>query len=180
MTDGSVWFPGHRAPRSTQRRKRFFLCLPPSSTFAVGSVPPPFSFPFFSVVLKRSKLPLSLLAPSAPGRTEHFDEGGQEMSTVPQTRGSAILSLQSFSDTFGDKRTRKRPQLQASDLGELARQAERRQASFQEGRGGAGGEDEGDETAFSRDDPRGQDSGGETAAASEKIFKKGTSRRIWG
>ncbi|EPR57405.1 putative nucleolar gtp-binding protein 2 [Toxoplasma gondii GT1] len=134
----------------------------------------------YSVVLKRSKLPLSLLAPSAPGRTEHFDEGGQEMSTVPQTRGSAILSLQSFSDTFGDKRTRKRPQLQASDLGELARQAERRQASFQEGRGGAGGEDEGDETAFSRDDPRGQDSGGETAAASEKIFKKGTSRRIWG
>lgn len=142
----------------------------------------------YSVVLRRSKLPLSLLAPSTPGHTEHFDaapgEEREETREPAKPRGSAILSLQSFSDTFGDKRTRKRPQLQANDLGELVRQAERRQASFQEGRreGRAGDEegDEGNSFALEDDDMRGHDSPSDGAVTSEKIFKKGTSRRIWG
>ncbi|PFH32465.1 putative nucleolar gtp-binding protein 2 [Besnoitia besnoiti] len=142
----------------------------------------------YSVVLRRSKLPLSLLAPSAPGKTEHVDDLKQEGEIglpSPKPRGTAVLSLQSFTDVFAGKRMRKRPQLFASDLGELAKQAEQRQASYAEDRQRPAGDDEGEEGDAAKpglgdDDLFSREEEGTGYVPSEDIFKKGTSRRIWG
>lgn len=93
-----------------------------------------FSCLLLSVVLRRSKLPVSLLSPSTPGHTEDLEgrEGGLGTASFAgggggqKLRGSALLSLQSFSDAFGDKRTRKRPALHASDLRDLLQQVSNR------------------------------------------------------
>ncbi|PHJ21678.1 nucleolar gtp-binding protein, partial [Cystoisospora suis] len=156
----------------------------------------------YSVVLRRSKLPVSLLAPSTPGHTEDLEKKAKEKGDGDRSgftqqntlRGSALLSLQSFSDAFGDKRTRKKPALRASSLADLIQQAEYRQSLYEEGQRkeekedhiGGGEEDGGNDSSCDARSTAGDDhlssfsSKGTKALASEEIFKKGTSRRIWG
>ncbi len=65
----------------------------------------------YQVLLRRSKLPLSLLQDTGKGA---------KMS---------LLQTESFSDTFGGKAQRKRPKLAVNDLEELARIAEEAEAT---------------------------------------------------
>ncbi|GFE53842.1 nucleolar GTP-binding protein 2 [Babesia ovis] len=97
-------------------------------------------------ILKRSKLPISLLKNS-----DIKDDN------------TKILSLEPFEQTFGAKAVRKRPKLLASTMEELAERAS--SASY----------DASKDSYLHRD---------MTADSSEEashfVFKKGTSKRIWG
>ena len=71
------------------------------------------------VVLKRSKLPMSLIKDqNVGGNKEAVTTGGP----LPKLRGDALVALEPFEGVFGSKKTRKRPRLQAADLTTLASQ----------------------------------------------------------
>lgn len=115
----------------------------------------------YTVVLKRSKLPMSLIKDgNVGGRT---DAAGAEGS-LPKLRGEALVALEPFEGVFGSKKTRKRARLQAADLATLATQAAEREETFAKS---AGAED------------ASAGSVGEGGPV-ETIYQKGTSRRIWG
>ncbi|XP_026190193.1 nucleolar GTP-binding protein 2 [Cyclospora cayetanensis] len=115
----------------------------------------------YTVVLKRAKLPMSLI--------KDGNVGGQKQAmgpegSLPKLQGDALVALEPFEGVFGSKKTRKRPRLQAADLATLASQAAVREAAFTKSTG--------TEEALG-------DSGGEGGPV-ESIYQKGTSRRIWG
>ncbi|KAG6440191.1 NGP1NT (NUC091) domain family protein [Babesia bovis T2Bo] len=97
-------------------------------------------------ILKRSKLPISLLKNS-----DIKDDN------------SKILSIEPYEHTFGAKSVRKRPKLMASTVEELAERAST--ISY----------DASKDTYLQRDVPADC-----SEEASHFIFKKGTSKRIWG
>lgn len=107
----------------------------------------------YSVLLKRNKLPMSLL-----------DE--KDTNESPQAK---ILETESYGNTFGPKAQRKKPNLSVSTLEELAKGVEQDQDKFEEEQtlkpvmGLMGGVDT-DEF---------------TNEAKEYIFSKGQSKRIW-
>ncbi|KZT55572.1 NGP1NT-domain-containing protein [Calocera cornea HHB12733] len=114
----------------------------------------------FSVVLRRAKLPMSLLATDAnPG-------------TAPRPK---IVEVEPFSDTFGPKAQRKRANLEVGTFAELAAAASGTGAEPNEGEGeasaeGAGAAAEGE--ADAEDDYK--------DAPAHPLFAKGTSKRIHG
>lgn len=97
-------------------------------------------------ILKRSKLPISLLK-----------------DTDVKDDNAKILSLEPFEQTFGSKALRKRPKLAATTLEELAERAAT--ASY----------DSSKDTYLQR-----EIAADSTEEAPNAVFKKGTSRRIWG
>ncbi|CDJ58464.1 nucleolar GTP-binding protein NOG2, putative [Eimeria maxima] len=115
----------------------------------------------YTVVLKRSKLPMSLIKDrNVGGKKEAVTTGGQ----LPKLSGDALVALEPFEGVFGSKKTRKRPRLQAADLTTLATQAAEREAAFEKSTASSSGV---------------ADNGGEGGPV-ESIYQKGTSRRIWG
>lgn len=115
----------------------------------------------YTVVLKRSKLPMALINDgNVGGRKEVI---GSDSSSLPKLRGDTLVALEPFEGVFGSKKTRKRARIQAADLATLATQAAEREAAFENvaGRGPA-------------------ESDGEGGGPVEMIYQKGTSRRIWG
>lgn len=107
----------------------------------------------YSVLLKRNKLPMSLL-----------DE--KDTNESPQAK---ILETESYRETFGPKAQRKRPNVSASTLAELAESIDKDQEKFEDEQtlkpvmGLMGGLDTDDFTT----------------EAKEHIFSKGQSKRIW-
>ena len=71
----------------------------------------------YSVILRRKKLPMGLLVESAkPGGVD----GGK----------TQLLEVESFADTFNGRRQRKRPKVDALDLGALATTASERSGGY--------------------------------------------------
>ncbi|KAL8270937.1 hypothetical protein Esti_005149 [Eimeria stiedai] len=116
----------------------------------------------YTVVLKRSKLPMSLIKDGNVGGKKEAVNG--TIDGMPKLHGDALVALEPFESVFGNKKTRNRARLRAADLATLATQAEEREEAF---RSCAGAEN----TAA--------DSSGEGGPV-EMIYRKGTSRRIWG
>ena len=105
----------------------------------------------FQVVLNQSKLPMSLLTYPKDAKTVRAN----------------ILSCEPYSETFGSKAQRKRPKLAVTDLSSLMQSAEARMDEFE-----SSGKAAASEAALEGLTP-------EKDEASEEVFKKGTSRRIW-
>lgn len=74
-----------------------------------------------------------------------------------------ILETESFASVFGPKATRKRPNIKANDLGELLTTAETKTESY----------------SSEKDRDLVRDDGGVRDEASDQLFSKGQSRRIW-
>jgi len=111
----------------------------------------------FSVVLKGSKLPMSLLR-DTEGKASRMD----------------LLSISPFTDVFSKRRGQKKPKLGSCDLEGLLQRADEKAAAY-----------DGDKDEVSKVDSAGHDRLGEADVAEaghrgEEIFNKGTSRRIWG
>jgi len=110
----------------------------------------------FQVVLKSSKLPMSLLK-------ENTDKVAR----------MKLLSVESFSETFGKKKQRKRPKLASFDFEQLAAAANKKNEKYEEGK---------DKqlvmnmnTGYKKEELFNKE-----GHAKEEIFDKGTSKRIWG
>lgn len=109
----------------------------------------------YQVLLRRNKLPLSLL-----------DE-----KDVQESPTAKILETESFEQTFGPKSQRKKPRVAASSLEELAENAVKHNEQFEEKR-------ELDSTlGLMAQNEQNED--GWTQTAKEAIFSKGQSKRIW-
>ncbi|KAL8453229.1 hypothetical protein Emag_001961 [Eimeria magna] len=74
----------------------------------------------YTVVLKRSKLPMSLIKDGNVGGKKDPVNGASD--AVPKLRGDALVALEPFESVFGSKKTRKRARLRAADLATLATQ----------------------------------------------------------
>lgn len=111
----------------------------------------------FSVVLKSSKLPMSLLR-ETEGKSSRMD----------------LLSVSPFSDVFGKKKQQKRVKLAAMDLEGLVQAAETKAESYASGSQDVRSQVD-PETGLDRDTS--QTMG--VSHAAEEIFNKGTSKRIW-
>ena len=105
----------------------------------------------FQVVLKKSKIPMSLL---------------QAESTTEKSLGQSLLAVESFNETFGSKGTRKRPKLTFTNLEELAESSNKRCKSYDETK---------DTSLVSNDVLEAE----QETMISEEVFRKGTSKRIW-
>lgn len=107
----------------------------------------------YSVLLRRNKLPISLL-----------DE--KDTAKSPAAR---ILDTETYGNTFGPKAQRKKPNVAASSFSELAQKSKQDQTKFEEKQilkptlGLMGGFDE---EGYSKE-------------ARDQIFSKGQSKRIW-
>ena len=101
----------------------------------------------YSVLLKRNKLPMSLLAKS---------------DAVPKLH---IIQTEAFNATFGPKARRKRPKLNAADIGELVESTKESNAKFDEEHENIN-ETEAGLIDYAQE-------------AREAVFYKGQSRRIW-
>jgi nuclear GTP-binding protein len=106
----------------------------------------------FNVVLKASKLPMSLLKDS--------DKEGK----------MKLLQVESFEQTFGPKKLRKKPKLAVDDLSALADRAESTTEKYAEDKDGQRVEYKEHEKSEAED----------KTLISEYVFQKGTSKRIWG
>ena len=112
----------------------------------------------YQVLLKRNKLPMSLL---------------EEKDTTESPK-ARILETESYEHTFGPKAQRKKPRIAASTLEDLAKMTEDDNKAYEEKQelrttlGLMGGND----TELNDED-------GWTQAAKEHIFSKGQSKRIW-
>ncbi|XP_036395358.1 nucleolar GTP-binding protein 2 [Megalops cyprinoides] len=102
----------------------------------------------YRVVMRQSKLPMSLL----------HDRVKAHNSKVH------ILDTETFETTFGPKAQRKRPNLSAGDMRDLAERAEADAQSY----------------SADRDRDLVTEDSGVRDEAREEIFKKGQSKRIWG
>merc|ERR1719238_423090 len=105
----------------------------------------------FNVVLKASKLPMSLLKDS--------DKEGK----------MKLLQVESFEQTFGPKKLRKKPKLAVDDLSALAERAESNTDKYAEDKDGQRVEYREHERSTAED----------KTLVSEYVFQKGTSKRIW-
>ncbi len=105
----------------------------------------------FQVVLKKSKIPMSLL---------------EATSTSEKNIGQSLLAVEPYHETFGDKGTRKRPKLSFSSLNELADESNKRCKTY----------DETKDTSLKANDER---EAAQETMISEEVFRKGTSKRIW-
>ncbi|CDK28528.1 unnamed protein product [Kuraishia capsulata CBS 1993] len=108
----------------------------------------------YQVLLKRNKLPMSLL-----------DE--KDSTDSPRLN---ILETESYEKTFGPKAQRKKPNVQASSLEELASLTEKDQTDYQEKL------ELGTTLGLMGADPSTNEW---SAEAKEAIFNKGQSKRIW-
>jgi len=107
----------------------------------------------FSVVLKSSKLPMSLLR-DTEGKASRMN----------------LLSVEPFNEVFGKRRRQKRVKLGSYDLEELLQSADKKAENYSEEK----------DVQSQMDLSSGlEKSAGEVAHAGEEIFNKGTSRRIW-
>lgn len=104
----------------------------------------------YNLLLKRSKLPLSLLKPSE----------------LPQKFN--VIEQESFEDTFGKNARRKRPKIDFSSVKELSSKSKSQQKEYSDRVEEL--EEECDEDGFAD---------GFNRSAREPIFQKGQSRRIW-
>lgn len=147
-----------------------------------------------SVVLRRSKLPMSLINDgNVGGKKEALAAGG----ALPKLSGEALLAIEPFEGVFGSKKTRKRPRLQAADLATLALQVgsclclQLKYSGLQHfepaenslcGCGARCMQAEEKEAAFQKSISAGDvpANGAGEGGPVELIFQKGTSRRIWG
>mmetsp|Transcript_36809 Transcript_36809/g.59003 ORF Transcript_36809/g.59003 Transcript_36809/m.59003 type:complete len:614 (-) Transcript_36809:72-1913(-) len=114
----------------------------------------------YTVLMKAKKLPMGLLSD-------------------PHKRGSAnLLTTQSFSDAFGKKSNRKRPRLGAAfeDIQSLSQYTQQKHDEYQE-------RNKIDFVSSNPDESQSTSSGGTENTHShgfvEKIFEKGTSKRLW-
>ena len=105
----------------------------------------------FQVVLKKSKIPMSLL---------------QAEATNAKSVGQSLLAVEPYSETFGAKGQRKRPKLSIGSLDELAEASAKRCLDYSEDK----------DTSLCLNDEK--DAAEETKIC-EDVFRKGTSRRIW-
>ena len=99
----------------------------------------------YSVLLKSKKLPLSLLTDPA------------------KTKPVKMLEVETFEETFGKKKTRRRPKIGSESLGDLLSKAEEASSQY------VPEKDSNIKTEYEYMD-----------AAKENIFTKGQSKRIWG
>lgn len=106
----------------------------------------------FSVVLKNSKLPLSLLQDST--KEKRMD----------------LLSIESYDHTFGPKKQRKRPKLASFDMEALAAKSQERHEKYEEAK----------DVNLEFDTKTGLRKVDDLKHCKEEIFDKGTSKRIWG
>lgn len=112
----------------------------------------------YQVLLKRNKLPMSLL----------------EEKDAAESPKARILETESYEHTFGPKAQRKKPRIAASTLEDLAKITEDDNKAYEEKQelrttlGLMGGKDN---ELYDED--------GWTQAAKEHIFSKGQSKRIW-
>lgn len=110
----------------------------------------------FSVVLKSSKLPMSLLR-ETEGKASRMD----------------LLSIQPFKEVFSKKHQQKRPKIGSSDLEGLLKSADTKAESYASG----------DKDVRSSVDDTGHNKTVDDSVhghKGEEIFNKGTSKRIWG
>merc|ERR1719421_1370069 len=105
----------------------------------------------FNVVLKASKLPMSLLKDS--------DKEGK----------MKLLQVETFEQTFGPKKLRKKPKLAVDDLSALADRAESNTDKYAEDK-------DGQRVEYKEHEHQ---SGEDKTLVSEYVFQKGTSKRIW-
>lgn len=134
----------------------------------------------YQVLLKQSKLPMSLLRDDTSASASTGTSQGEAM------RGVQLLTVEPFDATFGRQARRTRPKLAVDSLQALCDNAQRLQASYDVAQ------------ATMRDDPNATsssshltttssngssiDSNDNTSTGllpSEMIFKKGQSKRIW-
>jgi len=122
----------------------------------------------YSVVLKRNKLPMSLLSDAVSGK--------QTMD---------LTTTEPFSDTFGKKAQRKRPKLDVGSIGELAAQIESAREKKREAAVVAA-QDKQIELLYDAEDsvnPEDKKAQAENDALGDRpmdyILSAGTSRRIW-
>ncbi len=122
----------------------------------------------YSVVLKRNKLPMSLLSDAVSGK--------QTMD---------LTTTEPFSDTFGKKAQRKRPKLEVGSIGELAAQIESARNKKREAAVVAA-QDKQIELLYDAEDsvnPEDSKAQAENDALGDRpmdyILSAGTSRRIW-
>ncbi|KZO91938.1 NGP1NT-domain-containing protein [Calocera viscosa TUFC12733] len=114
----------------------------------------------FSVVLRRAKLPMSLLATdSNPGTAQR----------------PKIVEVEPFSDTFGPKAQRKRARLEVGSFADLAAAASGTGAEPVEGEGELDGEG-----AALPEAEEAEEEDGYKDAPAHPLFAKGTSKRIHG
>ena len=105
----------------------------------------------FQVVLKKSKIPMSLL---------------QAEATSAKSMGQNLLAVEPYTETFGAKGQRKRPKLSISSLEELADASSKRCKEYSEDK----------DTSLCANDEK---LASAETMISEEVFRKGTSRRIW-
>jgi nuclear GTP-binding protein len=105
----------------------------------------------FQVVLKKSKIPMSLL---------------QAEATAEKSMGQTLLEVEPYRETFGGKGIRKRPKLGFASMDELAESSNKRCKTY----------DETKDNSLRSNDQR--EAEAETMI-SEEVFRKGTSKRIW-
>ncbi|CEM40048.1 unnamed protein product [Vitrella brassicaformis CCMP3155] len=110
----------------------------------------------YSVLLKRPKIGL-------PSEWLTNDGGANDGDGAVDVGKVKLLTVEPFEQTFGRRQLRKRPKLVSGDLEGLVAHAESKVSDYSEERDGA----------ISREDD------GVRQATSEKVFDKGTSRRIW-
>lgn len=122
-----------------------------------------------SYLLKTNKLPMSLIR----------DDNENKINGLKQHKAKMVIETQSFKDTFGPKKQRKRVKTTLSSFEDLVGQSEKMHGDYsdrlEEARllSGKSHEDEGDEDG-SRDW-----NSGNAILAREAIFSKGQSKRIW-
>ena len=105
----------------------------------------------FQVVLKKSKIPMSLLGAEA---------------TNEKSIGQSLLAVEPYTEVFGAKGTRKRPKLSVSNFDEMADASNKRCKTY-------------DETKDNSLQSNAQREADQETMISEEVFRKGTSRRIW-
>lgn len=106
----------------------------------------------FKVVLKKSKIPMSLLQ----------SEGGTQETSM----GQNLLAVEPYLEAFGKKSQRKRPKLQISSLDELAESSNKRMKEYDETK---------DSSLISNSVREAE----QETRICEEVFRKGTSKRIW-
>jgi nuclear GTP-binding protein len=105
----------------------------------------------FKVVLKNSKIPMSLL---------------QSEGTAEKSIGQNLLTVEPYNETFGKASQRKRPKLSITNLDEMAEASSKRCKTY----------DESKDTSLKANDEREE---AQDTMISEEVFRKGTSKRIW-
>eukprot|EP01114_Cavostelium_apophysatum_P018823 TRINITY_DN590_c0_g1_i1.p1 TRINITY_DN590_c0_g1~~TRINITY_DN590_c0_g1_i1.p1 ORF type:complete len:656 (-),score=234.16 TRINITY_DN590_c0_g1_i1:175-2142(-) len=108
----------------------------------------------YEFVLARNKLPMSLINHSSTTSASTMSSKNKQVD---------ILSVESFADTFGPKKTRKKPKLKAFEIEEVSKEAEELADKYVQ---------EKDRNIKKDEEFRPE--------KRDQVFEKGTSRRIWG